>query len=187
MIKTNCDYCGKEIKKKPSEYRRHRNHFCCKRCAWNYLSEESKKNIKFYVDKNGCHICTSHYKDKDGYPKVMYHSKLVSISRFIYEKHFGEIPEGMVIRHKCDNPECINIEHLEIGTLYDNNHDTLSRGRARFAHGTQHYLSKLDDEKVKFILKNISISNYKLAEMFNVNRKTIEAVKKRKTWKHIKI
>ena len=187
MIKTNCDYCGKEILRKPSQYYQYEHHFCCRKCSYNYQSEESKKNIKYIINEKGCHICTSHYKDKDGYPKIMNHSKLVNISRFIYEKYYGKIPKGMVIRHKCDNPECINIEHLELGTFYDNNHDTLSRGRTNFVKGEKHYLSKLNEEKVRFILKNPHISNYKLAEMFNVGRKTIEAVKKRRTWKHIKI
>ena len=40
---------------------------------------------------------------------------------------FGEIPKGMVIRHKCDNPNCCNIEHLEIGTQKDNIEDMIKR------------------------------------------------------------
>ncbi len=43
--------------------------------------------------------------------------------------HFGPIPEGMVIRHKCDNPACVNPSHLEIGSQKDNVQDTVARGR----------------------------------------------------------
>lgn len=187
MIVTKCDNCGKEIKRKESQYYKHKNHFCCHECKAQYTSREAKKNIKYEINENGCHICTSHYRDKDGYPKIMVRSKLVSISRYLYELHYGKIPKGMVIRHKCDNPNCINIDHLEIGTSYDNNHDTIERNRTNFVNGEKHYLSKLNNEKVIFILKNTSLSNTELAKMFNVGRKTIEAVRKRKTWKHIKI
>lgn len=49
--------------------------------------------------------------------------------RLSYELFIGEIPSGMVVRHKYDNPECINPDHLEIVTHKDNVHDRVSRGR----------------------------------------------------------
>jgi hypothetical protein len=58
---------------------------------------------------------------------------------------YGEIPKGMVIRHKCDNPACCNIEHLEIGTPLDNVNDMIERGRKaiNIIRGTQNGQSKL--------------------------------------------
>jgi hypothetical protein len=43
----------------------------------------------------------------------------------------GDIPAGMVVAHKCDNPRCINVEHLYVGTQLQNVADTIARGRAR--------------------------------------------------------
>lgn len=43
----------------------------------------------------------------------------------------GSIPPGAVVRHKCDVPQCVNPDHLELGTPRDNRHDCVSRGRAR--------------------------------------------------------
>lgn len=51
------------------------------------------------------------------------------VHRVVYERHFGPIPDGMVVRHKCDNPPCSNPDHLELGTKADNTQDMMSRGR----------------------------------------------------------
>jgi len=57
--------------------------------------------------------------------------------RLSYQIHFGEIPEGMVVRHKCDNPECTNPSHLELGTRAENSADMVAR-RRHFRHNQTH-------------------------------------------------
>ena len=49
--------------------------------------------------------------------------------RVSYEYYIGSIPDGIVVRHKCDNPECTNPNHLELGTQKDNVADMMKRGR----------------------------------------------------------
>ena len=50
--------------------------------------------------------------------------------RWVWEQRFGKIPPGKVVRHKCDNRICVRISHLELGTVADNNRDTVLRGHA---------------------------------------------------------
>jgi hypothetical protein len=51
-----------------------------------------------------------------------------------YELHKGPVPVGMVVRHTCDNPICVNPGHLLIGTVRDNTTDRMERGRSKGGH-----------------------------------------------------
>lgn len=53
--------------------------------------------------------------------------------RIVWEQFHGEIPEDLVVRHRCDNPPCINPFHLLIGTQQDNVDDRERRGRGRYS------------------------------------------------------
>lgn len=62
-----------------------------------------------------------------GYSIIPIHRWQYAGHRASYFVHHGEIPEGMVIRHRCDNKICTNPEHLEIGTHADNMKDVADR------------------------------------------------------------
>lgn len=83
------------------------------------IQERVNKN----VDKSsGCWVwqrCT----DGDGYGMIKVKGKTKRTHRAHWEEHNGTIPEGMYICHTCDNPPCVNLEHLFLGTSVDNNKD----------------------------------------------------------------
>lgn len=68
-------------------------------------------------------------KSAGGYGVLNKHTKDISAHRASWLLHRGPIPKGMCILHRCDNPECVNIEHLWIGTHADNVADKVSKGR----------------------------------------------------------
>lgn len=67
-------------------------------------------------------------RDKDGYGYCMGHGERKA-HRLSYVLSYGPVPSGMLVRHKCDNPCCVNPEHLELGTASDNMKDRSARGR----------------------------------------------------------
>lgn len=89
----------------------------------------------FAIDSTiGCHNYLGRL-DRDGYgiikrklPNSRKH-KLWKAHRLAWESANGPIPEGMLVCHKCDNRRCINVEHLFIGTIGDNNRDAIAKKR----------------------------------------------------------
>lgn len=61
----------------------------------------------------------------------------VLVHRAIWEWLMGPIPEGMVVMHECDNPRCVRLAHLRLGTRGDNNRDMFDKGRHPLAHDPQ--------------------------------------------------
>lgn len=68
-------------------------------------------------------------KDYDGYGLTSFERKIIKAHRLAYLLKYGEIPQGMQVLHKCDNPPCCNPEHLMLGTTKDNMRDAHQKGR----------------------------------------------------------
>lgn len=79
---------------------------------------------------NGCWEWTGRLSD-DGYGMFNYNRKRFLAHRFSWFLHRGAWPTKPYVCHHCDNPKCVNPDHLFEGTAYDNNHDAISKGRIR--------------------------------------------------------
>jgi hypothetical protein len=76
----------------------------------------------------GCWICTAG-KDKDGYGRIRYRWREMGAHNAAFEVWRSIVPEGLWVLHRCDNPSCINPEHLFLGTALDNAQDRDKKGR----------------------------------------------------------
>jgi hypothetical protein len=143
----------------------------------------SKKEIVIESNDIGCHLVVSHYLN-NGYVKVKNNGKSVRLHRLIYEQNYGEIQEGLIVRHKCDNRNCINPEHLEVGTPKDNTRDMLERGRAYTGEqdGESNGNSKLTKEQVDEIRADKNSTNVALGKKYGVTHSTISAIRLGKRW-----
>lgn len=90
---------------------------------------KNKSTLEFKVTENNCYEVINRKPYTTGYYQITNGRNRKLAHRHIYEECFGEIPKGMVVRHKCDNKSCINPEHLELGTLAENIQDKVKRNR----------------------------------------------------------
>lgn len=110
--------------------------------------------------------------------------------RFAWMATFGKIPPNIFVCHACDNPICVNPNHLWLGTAKDNAQDMIQKGRASKirAFGEKSGKSVLTEEKVKQILdmhRTGKYSHRQLARIMSVSKSAIQSVLYNRTWKHI--
>ena len=94
-----------------------------------YLLKKLEENT-IPEPNTGCLLWTA-ATHKFGYGQVRIKKKTYNIHRLLFHYFKHEIDKDTVIRHKCDTPQCCNINHLESGTQKDNVHDTVKRNRIK--------------------------------------------------------
>lgn len=150
-----------------------------------------RKPITYRVNERGCFICTSHSSTSgNSYPQLWAWLEGVGwrrerIGRLVYMDLIGPIPEGHVLRHKCDEPRCINPAHLETGTHADNMRDMDERGRRPV--GEKVVTSKLTEAAVAEIRTHPEVSSQILAERYGVKTKAITEARRGRQWKSVPV
>jgi hypothetical protein len=134
-----------------------------------------EKPIEYIADENGCWNCISHKLDKDGYPKVVRGHRHWQMNRYIYTLAKGDIPKGMYILHSCDNPNCINPDHLRAGTHQENMIEMVLRGRKK---------TKLTDDEVRAIRKAEGTHD-EIAAKYGVSQPLVTLIKNNKARKYV--
>lgn len=133
------------------------------------------------AEESGCIRFTGHL-DGEGYGRIMVARVKYMAHRLSYSLNNGPIPDGYVVRHKCDNPSCINPEHLEVGTQADNIADKVSRGRQARGSGVGRAI--LTEESVREIRASpLKVSE--LSTLYGVSVVSIRNILRRKTWQHV--
>lgn len=103
--------------------------------------------------------------------------------RWAWTQAHGPIPEGMRVLHRCDNPPCVNPDHLFLGTQLENIADRVAKGRS--ATGERQGQSKLTEAAVREIRAHPEVSTYEFARRFGVHHSTIHVARSGKKWKAV--
>lgn len=106
-------------------------------------------------------------------------------SRWAYWYSFGPIPPGVVVRHRCDNPPCVNPDHLTLGSQAENIQDSVSQNR--HCHGESHGMSKLTEAHVMSIRSRYAGGESKasIARSYGMSRTAITDICNKKSWSHV--
>lgn len=189
-----CRSCGKKFS--PIRGREETSNACSKKCAYSLIrnrtaSKEYKREAilkRVIKDDAGCWNWSA-ARDKNGYGKMSSGSEYSKYAhRVSYDVFVGTIPKGINVCHKCDNPSCVNPEHLFLGTQKDNIHDMHSKGRGikscEWTWGEKHKNSKLTEQDVIMIYGS-DLSSRELANLLNVSSNLIVRIRAGKTWKHL--
>lgn len=123
--------------------------------------------------------------------------------RISWRMHHGEIPDDLCVLHRCDNPPCVNPEHLWLGTQADNVRDMETKGRKRAASGNRNgsrlhpesrprgvavAISRMTADSVREARQRYTLGGETIAGLsrsFGVGETTIRNIVKNRTWRHI--
>ena len=156
----------------------------CRSC--NMASELSETEMFWQrVKKHGPDNCWEWTGtiENHGYARIGAGENRKLAHRLCWEIVYGPIPDGMCVCHKCDNPGCVNPNHLFLGTQLENMQDREQKGRT--ARGSANGKAKLNAEQVKEIRKRYQaggITYKQLGLDYEVSKEAIQGIVKRRRW-----
>ena len=153
------------------------------------LTLKDRFDEKYIPEPNtGCWLWTG-YADPVGYGRIRDDGPKLA-HRVSWELHNGPIPEGgghhgVCVLHSCDQPFCVNPDHLFLGSNADNQADKAKKGRA--VCGSKISLSKLTESDVSEIKRLLSEGWKQIdcANLFGVSDSTVWCIKENRTWRHV--
>jgi HNH endonuclease len=166
----------------------------CVPCRWaaSRIPLHDRLIAKIRVDSEmGCWVFTG-FCLKNGYGRIKGSGQQVILAhRASWEVFRGTIPDGLLVLHHCDNRPCVNPDHLFLGTVWDNTHDMLAKGRDRHPkeqpskQGELHHNARLTEAQVLEIRQRKKEPRRVLAEEFGLNRRYVSTLIRGQSWRHL--
>ena len=180
-ITVRCQHCGTAFLAQPNRLKRNRCKYCSRQCEG---LAKTKNIVGFFWS---CVQRTEQCWEwsggqRRGYGYFEYIGRKIAAHRLSYELHYGPIPEGQCVLHRCDNPPCVRPDHLFLVTVGDNNRDRHRKGR------TSYHRAKLTENEVRAIRNDYTGQpgeKARLAKRFSVTKTTIGYIISRKIWTNI--
>lgn len=106
--------------------------------------------------------------------------------RFAYEHFIGPIPPGLQVCHRCDVRNCVNPEHLFLGTQADNQADMVAKGRS--LRGERHNLARVTEPvvlEIRRLWDDEGALQRELADRFGITKQQVSNIVRGHAWKHL--
>ena len=130
MIEVTCVRCGKTREIQLRDYRRRIRTGLCLTCFRHNDRLLPQRLLEKTKEIGDCLVWQG-AKNTRGYGFISIGARLFRVHRLIWQLSYGDVPQGLNVLHKCDNPPCIKLEHLFLGTPKDNTRDAMLKGRFR--------------------------------------------------------
>lgn len=179
-ITIKCVGCGISFTKSTHKDGKYCTHECYRSTK---LNRTGMERLTPFINKTDfCWLWTGGHT-RLGYGRLFFQGRFVMAHRLMYQLTTGEDITNKVIRHYvCDNPPCVNPDHLRSGTKHENSLDAVSKGR--HAHGEKASYSKLTEDAVRAIRADGRIHKL-IAADYGISRRTVGHIKSRAIWKHV--
>lgn len=153
-------------------------------------AEQAERFFSRFTRAEGCWEWQGH-PDEDGYGQMRIGKRRVAKAhRISWMIHKGIVPDGLCVLHRCDNPPCVNPDHLFLGTSTDNNKDRDSKGRGNAPKGERVRSAKLTNMTAAQILQDFipgTTTEAHLAKKYGVTQGAINSLLRGRSWKHLNV
>ena len=148
------------------------------------LSPQERFQLKLEAKDNGCIECQG-AEGKGGYIYFWYSGQNRYAHRMAWFFEHGDIPEDKIVLHTCDNPRCVNLKHLKLGTHQDNTNDMIDKGRKFIALGTGNGAAKIAEETALAIKKDLiaGIRQCDIVRKYQVTRAIVRHIDLGRAWR----
>lgn len=180
-----CQNCQMNMMISPSRFGHKKT--CSFECRFGEMVDERFLRIGWDITPSGCWEWRGGKAPKGGYGYFYIGGGKVMAHRYALTRKGIEIPNDKRSCHQCDNPPCVNPDHLFVGTPAQNNLDRDQKGRTVVVRGEKHGMARLSNAE---IIKIREAKDYfgigpDLGRQFGVSKSTIYLIRKRKIWCHV--
>lgn len=149
--------------------------------AYDYWTLNRLLNNSVDDEETGCRVWQGRLNKPGGYGRIGYRHKQWRAHRLFYTLMIGAIPDGLELMHSCDNPRCINPNHLNPATHSENIADAYAKGRKTVGQGTAHPRFKFTEAQALEI-RDSTESATSIAKRLGVSKSAVCRIRTGKTW-----
>jgi hypothetical protein len=182
-----CQTCSAWFQTDPYSVKHGKGKYCSQGCYFSAKKIPLEERFKKYLSEktgSGCIEWTGTLTT-NGYGQIGNNGKMFQAHRVAYFLATGVDPGKLHVCHKCDNPKCVNADHLFLGTDKENRMDCKNKGRT--ARGESNGRKKINENDVLIIrqLAEQGINQVQIAKLFPISRCQVRNIVLRNSWAHI--
>ena len=144
------------------------------------------KPLEVMLTGCGCFEVMSHHQERCGYSQVKRNKTILMAHRWVYQEYIEDIPDGMLVLHRCDNRVCVSPAHLYLGSHAQNANDMRTKGRSNCLGGASSPHAKLtqsDVDSIRLFYYSGFKTKAELSRIYKVTKTNIGHIIAERSWR----